>query len=54
MTPGEVLDDAATAVNRAGGALTAMVIRKRIVRAALEDVADALDGVVRRLREVLG
>lgn len=54
MTPGEIVDDAATRVNRAGGALTAMVVKRRIVRATLEDVAEVLEGVVRRLREVLG
>lgn len=53
MTPGEVVDDAATSVNRAGGASTAMVIKRRIVRGTLSEVADALDEVVRKLREVL-
>lgn len=53
MTPGEIADDAATRINCAGGALTSMIVRRRIVRGTLAEVADALDGVVRKLREVL-
>lgn len=53
MTPGSVLDAELTRINRAAGVLCTMVVKRRIVRAALTEALDAIEAACRVLRGLL-
>jgi hypothetical protein len=53
MTPGQLADRAWTSVNQASGALGAMVVKKRLTKAALTEVLGTLESASIDIREIL-